>query len=55
MGDINVGRTLSNKKSYENILVYNILYEIYMDKKPLRIGCDKVDRMIHIYDEIIYL
>ena len=35
--DISADRILLDKKSYENILVYNILYKKFMDAKPLRI------------------
>ena len=53
--DINVDNILLDQKSYENILVYNILYKKFMDEKPLRIRFDKVDGIIKIYDGIRYL
>ena len=40
--DINVNDILLGEKSYENILVYNILYKKFMDAKALRISFDKV-------------
>ena len=39
--DINADRILLDEKSYENILVYNILYKKFMDAKPLRIRFNK--------------
>ena len=52
---INTDRILLDKKSYENILVYNILYKKLMDAKPLRIRFTKVDGIIKIYNGIKYL
>ena len=42
-------------KSYENILVFNILYKKILEAKPLRIRFAKVDRLIKIYNGIRYL
>ena len=53
--DIDVGNILLDEKSYENILVYNILYKKFMDAKPLLIRFDKVDGIIKIYHGIRYL
>ena len=39
--NINVHNILLDEKSYENILVYNILYTKFIDAKPLRIGIIK--------------
>ena len=44
--DINVDRNLLDKKSYKNILIYNILYKNFMCAKPLLIRFNKVDRII---------
>ena len=55
IGDINVNNILLDEKSYENIEVYNILYENVMDAKPLPIGFVKVNRLIKIYNGIRYL
>ena len=55
VGDINVDRILLDKKSYENIFLFNILYKKYMDAKPLRIRFDKVDGIIKIHGRIRYL
>ena len=41
VADINAGNILLDEKSYENILVYNILYKKLMDAKPFRIRFDK--------------
>ena len=41
---------LLGEQSYENILVYEILYKILIGKKPLRIGFDKIDGFIRVYD-----
>ena len=53
--DINVDRILSDEKSYENILVYNILYKKFMNAKPLRVRFNKVDGKIKTYYGIRYL
>ena len=53
--DINVDNILLDEKSYENILVYSILYKKFMDAKPLRIRFNKVDGIIKIFNGIRYL
>ena len=53
--DINVDNIFLDENSYENIVVYNILYKTFMDAKPLRIRFDKVDEIIKIYNGIRYL
>ena len=53
--DINVDRILLDEKSFENNLVYNILYKKFMDPKPLHIRFNKVDGIIKIYDGVRYL
>ena len=55
VGDINVNNILLDKKSYENIKVYKILYKNFIDPMPLCIRFDKVDRIIKTYDGIRYL
>ena len=45
----------SYKNRYENILIYDISYEIFMVAKPLRIMFDKISGFIKIYDGIKYL
>ena len=44
--NINVDRILLDKKSYKNILVYDILNKKVIDANPLRIRFNKVDRII---------
>ena len=44
-----------DEKSYENILVFNILYKKKLEAKPLRIRFDKADRLIKICNGIRYL
>ena len=48
--DINVDNVFLDENTYENILVYNILYKTFMDAKPLRNRFDKVDELIKIYN-----
>ena len=52
---IKVDRILLYEKSYENILVYNILYKKFMDAKPLHIRFNKLDGITNIYYGIRYL
>ena len=52
-GDIIVNNILLDKKSYKNILSYNMLYKIFMDAKLIRFN--KVNGLIVIYDWIRYL
>ena len=44
-----------HKNSYENILIYDILYKTFMDEKPLRIRFGKLDGFIKIYYGTRYL
>ena len=53
--DINVNNTLLDEESYQNILVYNILYKTFMDAKPLRIRFNNVNGLIKIFNRIRYL
>ena len=53
--DINVDNIFLDENTYENILVYNILYKTFMDAKPLRNRFDKVDELIKIHNGIRYL
>ena len=39
-------------KTYENILIYDILYKNFMSAKPLRIRFDEIDGFIKNYDGI---
>ena len=47
--------SLTDEKSHENILVYNISYKSLVDYKPSRIGFDKIDGFIRFYDGTRYL
>ena len=53
--DFDIDNILIDEKSYENILLYDILYKTLIDPKPLRIGFKKIDGFIRIYDETRYL
>ena len=53
--DIGFSDILLTEKSYENILIYNISYKIFMGAKPLCIWFKKIDGFIKIYDGIRYL
>ena len=44
-----------DRKSYENILIYDISYKTLVGSKPLYISFDKIDRFIRIYDGNRYL
>ena len=49
MEDFDFDNILIGKKLYENVLIYGILYEALIDKKPWRIKVDKTDGFIRIY------
>ena len=56
--DFNLDDVLDEKldeKSYENILVYNILYKTLNNTKPLRIRFDKINGFVRVYDGTRYL
>ena len=46
---------LVNKKSYKNILVYNISHKTLIGGRPLYIRFDKIDEFIRVYDGTRYL
>ena len=46
---------LLDKKSYENISIYDISYKTFMGEKPLRIWFDKIEEFIKIDNRIVYL
>ena len=50
--DIDFIGILLNKKSYENILIYEISYKTFMGAKPLCFRFDKIDKFIKIDDGI---
>ena len=51
--DNNFNDILADKKSYENISVYDILYKTSTRPKPLCIRFDKIDRLILVLDREI--
>ena len=42
-------KILIDEKSYENMVVYNILYEILIDSNPLRVRFNKIEGFIRVY------
>ena len=55
MEDFDFDNVLIDQKSYESILVCNILYKLLTDSKPLRIRFNKIDKFIRVYDGTRYL
>ena len=53
--DINFRDILFDEKKYENIVIYDISYRIFMGSIPLFIMFDEIDGFIKIYDGIRYL
>ena len=53
--DFDLGNILIDKKSYENIFVYDISYKSSIVPKPLRIRFNTVNGFIRVYDGTIYL
>ena len=53
--DFDIVNILIDKKSYENMLIYDISYKTLIDPKPLRIRFDKIDGFIRVYDGARYL
>ena len=49
------GHGLLDEKLYENLLIYDISYKIFMGTNPLRIRSGKVDGFISVYDGTGYL
>ena len=52
--DFDLYNILIDKKSSENILIYDISDKTLIDAKLLRIRFDKIDGVITIYDETGY-
>ena len=48
--DFDLDNVLIDRKSHENILIYDISYRTLIDPKPLRIRFFKKDGIIRIYD-----
>ena len=53
--DFYLDNILIDKKSFENILIYNFSYKTLIDPKPLRIRFFRIDGIIRIYDGTRYL
>ena len=53
--DFDFDNVLFNEKSYENILIYDVLYKTLIGTKTLHIMFDKVDGFIRDYDLSKYL
>ena len=53
--DTDFDNILLEKKSFENILIYDISYKAFMGVKPLSIRFDEVYGVIKIYDGTRYL
>ena len=53
--DFDLNNILIDEKSYENILVYKILYKTLMDAKSWSIRFDKIDGLIRVYVGTRYL
>ena len=53
--DFDIDNILMDEKSYENILVYNVLSKRLIDANPLHIRSDEIDRFTRVYDGTIYL
>ena len=51
----NVNNILIDKKSHENILIYETSYKVLIEPKPLHIRFDQIDGFIRIYDGAKYL
>ena len=53
--DFDFGNILLDEKSYETIMIYDVLYKTLIGAKPLRIMFNKVDGFIRDYDGTKYL
>ena len=52
--DFNLDNILIDKKSHENILIYDISYKTLINSKPPHIRFNKIDGFIRIYDGTRY-
>ena len=55
INDLNIDNILINEKSYENILIYNVVHKTLYGAKSLRIIFDKVDGYIRKNDNFKYV
>ena len=53
--DVDFNNILTDKKSYKNLLIYNISCKMFVVEKPLRIWLDKIEGFIKTDNEIRYL
>ena len=53
--DLDIDNIITDEKSHENILIYDISYKTLISSKPLRIRFDKKGGIIRIYDGTRYL
>ena len=53
--DFDFDNILLDEKSYENVLIYDILYKTLIGAKPLRIRFDKIDGFIRVHNMRSYL
>ena len=53
--DFDLDSTLIDKKSYANILIYDISYKTLIDPKSVRIRFNQIHGFIRIYDGTRYL
>ena len=53
--DFDLDNILINKKSYENVLFYNISYKSFIGAEPLHIRFDKIDEFVRVYNGTKYL
>ena len=49
--DCNFENILTDEKSYENVLIYGVLYKALVGAKPLHIRFNEIDGFIRILDE----
>ena len=52
--DFDPDNSLTDEKSYENILIYDISYKTFIGSKPLRCRFDKIDQYVRVYDGTRY-
>ena len=48
--DFDFDNILIDKKSLENILIYDVSYKTLIETNPLHISFDKIDGIIRIYN-----
>ena len=53
--DVDFNNILTDKKSYKNLLIYNISYKMFVVEKPQRIWLDKIEGFIKTDNENRYL